>query len=387
MLHHACACITFGIMPDMPEEINENAFKHQFGRELLKTLASAIVPHHAAFDRTSFVKLAPQLEPLEMKPRVRLVRDELHKRLPAEYPRALAILLKSVKSGSLSGFALWPYTEYIQTYGLEHPDISLAALKTLTTLFTSEWAVRPFITKYPDTTLAFLLQCTADKDVAVRRWASEGSRPRLPWGERLQAFVRDPKPTRPILDRLHTDSELFVRTSVANHLNDIAKDHPEYVIRTLERWKAGAGDGDSAKIDWIARRSLRTLIKEGHAGALAFIGVSRDAKVTIGAFRLGQQRIRVGDRLDFEFEIQSSSAKAQKIVLDYIVHFRKANRTSSPKVFKLKTFELAGKATVRFRKSHHFKQITTRTFYPGTHAIELQVNGVALGKLEWDLRL
>jgi 3-methyladenine DNA glycosylase AlkC len=365
--------------------VNENALKHRFGRELLARIAAAIRPHHPAFDQGSFLQLAARLEPLEMKARVRLVRDELRARLPDEYPAALSVLLKSVRSGSLEGFELWPYTEFIQTYGLAAPDISLEALKELTPLFTSEWAVRPFIPKFPAETLRFLLQCAADDDVAVRRWASEGTRPRLPWGERLHGFVRDPAPTRPILDRLRNDPELFVRTSVANHLNDIAKDHPDYVLKILRRWKGEAAANDVAKIEWIARRSLRTLIKRGHPGALAFIGVSRNAAVALERFQIKQKRIKMGDRLDFEIEVRSSSRRRQKVVLDYIVHFVKANRTTAPKVFKLRTFDLPAGGTLRIRKAHHFKIITTRRYHPGIHALEIQVNGAARGKLEWVL--
>ncbi|MDB6095106.1 MAG: alkylation repair enzyme [Verrucomicrobia bacterium] len=368
-----------------PPPENENAFKHQFGRDLLRKIAAAIAPHHPAFDSRTFLQLTSQLEPLEMKDRVRLLRDELRQRLPEAYPQALAILLKSVRGGGLDGFALWPVTEFVQTYGLDFPVISLDALKYLTTLFTSEWAVRPFIKKYPAKTLRFLLRCAGDKHVAVRRWASEGSRPRLPWGERLQEFVRDPKPTLPILERLKTDPELFVRTSVANHLNDIAKDHADDVVKILRRWKKTVDKKDAAKIDWIARRALRTLIKSGHPGALAFIGVSRNAQVAIRQFQVKQKRIKVGDRLEFEIELGSSSAKTQKVVLDYIVHFMKANRATTPKVFKLKTFNLLAGQNLRIRRSHHFKKITTRSYYPGLHALELQVNGAGAGKREWTL--
>jgi 3-methyladenine DNA glycosylase AlkC len=366
-------------------EENESALKHLFGPKLLKRVSDAIAKAYPAFDRRRFLALMPELASLEMKPRVRFLRDELKKLLPSDYSKALKILLESVRQGKLEGFELWPYTEFVQTYGLHDPALSLDALKELTPAFTSEWAVRPFIARDPSKTMKYLLACAGSKDEHVRRWASEGSRPRLPWGERLQEFVRDPSPTLPILEKLKFDPELYVRKSVCNHLNDIAKDHPELVVKILARWQKEAGQEHAAKIDWIVRRSLRTLIKQGHSGALKLIGVSRDAQIEFARFKVLRKTVRLGEHVDFEFEIRSLSPKAQKLVVDYVVHFVKANQGTAPKVFKLRTVELPGKATLSFAKSHPVKKITTRVYYPGTHFIEIQVNGIVAGKLSWKL--
>src|SRR5678815_3823589 len=153
----------------MAEE-NENAFKHQFGKELVARIASSIGEVYEDFDRRHFLNLAPSLKPLEMKARVRFLRDEISKLLPSHFPEALQILMNSLKSGKLEGFDLWIYTEFIQTHGLAHREESLEALKVLTTLFTSEWAVRPFLRQFPEHALAFLLACAAHEDEKVRRW-------------------------------------------------------------------------------------------------------------------------------------------------------------------------------------------------------------------------
>jgi 3-methyladenine DNA glycosylase AlkC len=368
-------------------EENENALKHLFDQKLLKRMADELSKVYPAFDRKHFVGLMPKLKPLEMKPRVRFLRDELHRLLPAEYPKALEILLKSAAGKKLSGFDLWPYTEFVQTYGLDHLELSLDALSQLTQLFTAEWAVRPFIKQHEKKTMKFLEKCARDQNEHLRRWASEGSRPRLPWGERLQDFVRDPSPTLPILEILKFDESLYVRKSVSNHLNDIAKDHPELVVKILARWQKEAGEKHAEKIDWIIHRSLRTLIKNGHGGALKLIGVSTKVQIELVDFKVAQNHITLGEKVDFTFGVKSLSSKPQKLVVDYIVHFVKANQSTAPKVFKLKTFELPAKGVLHISKSHPMKKITTREYYPGMHAIEIQVNGVSLAKVDWRLKI
>jgi 3-methyladenine DNA glycosylase AlkC len=236
-------------------------------------------------------------------------------------------------------------------------------------------------------TLEFLERCARDEHIHVRRWASEGTRPRLPWGERLQDFIRDPSPTISILETLKFDSDLFVRKSVANHLNDIAKDHPVYVIQVLSRWEKEAGLEHEKKIKWIIQRSLRTLIKAGHPGALKLIGVSGKTNIRVSELKLNKRRFNLGEKIEFDFEIQSVSGKAQKLVIDYVIHFFKANRQTSPKIFKLKTFTLPAKDKIQIEKVHHLKEVTTRKHYPGPHAIEIQVNGVIVNRTEFVVSL
>jgi 3-methyladenine DNA glycosylase AlkC len=269
---------------------------------------------------------------------------------------------------------------------LEHLDSSLDALKEFTKLFTSEWAVRPFIKIYPKKTLSFLLRCAGDKNVNVRRWASEGSRPRLPWGEQIQAFIKDPRPTFAILEKLKFDSELFVRKSVSNHLNDVSKDHPDLVIDLLLSWKKQATEKNISKVEWIINKSLRTLIKNGHTDALELIGVSK-AKIKVENFKIKKKIIHLGERLDFEIELHSVSNATQKLVIDYIIHFVKSNKTTAPKVFKLKTIQLPMKGILKIEKSHHLKKITTREYYKGIHMLEIQVNGVVVDQLKWTLQM
>lgn len=366
---------------------NPNALKHMFNQKLLNRMSSALQNVYTDFDSKSFRKLMPQLEALEMKPRVLMLRDELRKRLPESYPKALQILLKSTKRKELTGFDLWPYTEFVQTYGLDYHKESLEALKELTKLFTSEWAIRPFIKKYPKPTMAFLKSCAKDKNVHVRRWASEGTRPRLPWGERLHEFIKEPRSTLEILEQLKFDSELYVRKSVSNHLNDIAKDHPDLVVDVLRQWQKTAGNIHKEKIDWVIRRALRTLIKQGDPDALQLLGIDLNARYSVGKINLKEKNIKLGEKIEFTFEVKSLADTDQTLVVDYIIHFVKANRKTAPKVFKLKTIKLLGATKVTLSKAHPIKRITTREYYSGLHTVEIQINGKKVGRQKWSLEV
>ncbi len=374
-------------MPKINRKENPQAFKHMLNEEFLQRIGTALAAVYPAFNQSQLRNLRPQLEKLELKPRVQLVRDELHRQLPSSFAKACKILLASLKHGEFKSFDLWCYSEFIQTYGLAEAQTSLRALKILTPLFTSEFAVRPFLKKYPRDSMEFLLACARDKNVHLRRWASEGTRPRLPWGERLHAFIADPKATAPILELLKFDEELYVRKSVANHLNDIAKDHPDYVIKLLQRWSKAAPLKHREKIDWIIRQSLRTLIKNGNAQAMKLLGVNPQDKIRLNDFKLAKKKLKLGERLDFCFEITSQEKKNCKLVIDYVIYYKRANATTSPKVFKLKNVELKGGEKLRISKSHHVKEVTTRKHYAGKHALAVQVNGLVLAQTDWSLSL
>lgn len=369
----------------MSEE-NPNALKHMFDVKLLEKMAKEIAMSYPQFNKSQFMDIKKPLLDLEMKARVHLIRDQLKTTLPQDYPSALKILLKTTQSGKLNGFNLWPYTEFIQKFGMDHVKISLEALKEVTTLFTSEWAVRPFIKKDLEQTLSFLLKCSTSKDVHIRRWVSEGTRPRLPWGERLHDFIKEPTHTLKLLEYLKFDPELYVRKSVANHLNDISKDHPKLVVKVLKTWKSQATTEEEEKrVDWIIKHALRSLIKNGDEGALKLIGVSSNAPVKLSKFKIKNKNIVVGEKLEFEFEVSSQSKKTETFVIDYALSFKKANGTNSAKVFKLKNIKLKSFEKQRITKTHSIKVITTRKYYLGKQHLIILVNGKPLQTSDWIL--
>lgn len=365
----------------------QSAFKLWINKGLLERMAESISTVYADFDRQKLIHLAPKLDSLELKDRVRRVRDELRCLLPQKYRTALKILIMSLDAGNLKGFDLWPYTEFIQTYGIEDLDASLPALKKITPLFTSEFAIRPFIRKYPEQALSFLKSCAKDSNVHVRRWASEGSRARLPWGEKLEILIQNPTLTLEILETLKHDPDLYVRKSVSNHLNDLAKDHADWVIEVLSRWKLNCKPAHAKKINWIIYRSLRNLIKKGHPKAMNLIGVNCNAKVKVTPVQLNKKFFRLNDTIEFNFAICSIAKKQQKIIIDYIIHHVKANKETTPKIFKLKNILLEPNQKISILKKHSLKKITTRKYYPGVHLLEIQVNGKVLMWAEWTLSL
>ena len=134
----------------------------------------------------------------------------------------------------------------------------------ITRRFSAEFSIRPFLIRWQDRTLARLMEWTSDPDPHVRRLCSEGSRSRLPWAMRIPAFIQDPRPTLPILERLKDDPEEYVRRSVANHVGDIAKDHPTVAFELCERWAKGA----SEELKWVIRHAVRHPAKKGVKEAL-----------------------------------------------------------------------------------------------------------------------
>lgn len=374
-------------MPAVQKKDNPSAFKHWFNKELVLRLSDSLKKAYPAFNAKNFNLVSSKLAPLEMKPRVLLIRDAMMAELPKDYLKALQILVKSAQLGNLKGFDLWPYTEFIQANGLDHVEESLEALYVLTQKFTAEFAVRPFLIHHPQKTFSTLKKWTSDDSEHIRRWASEGTRPRLPWGAKLKASIVDPTPGLEILEKIKFDDSLYVRKSIANHLNDIAKDHPDLVIETLKVWQKKATAKDKAKLEWITKQALRTLIKQGYPKALDVMGFGGKAEVKLGELKLNKKKFTEKDILTFELEMISKSAKAQTLAVDYIIHYQKANNKLSPKVFKLKVLELKPKEAFTLKKNHSLKPVTTRKHYAGLHKLEIQVNGKILATVEWHLNL
>ncbi len=363
--------------------------KEGINRLAVSRLAANLKRACDSFECDAFVAAATlDLERLELKERVRKVADTLAEFLPSDYPAAAKIIVRAGETWDrgeagdpLRGFAAWPLFDFIAERGIADFRRSMAALRSITHLFSAEFAVRPFIARYPAQAFAELTKWTRHRDEHVRRLASEGARPRLPWATRLQPLIDDPAPVVALLEHLKDDSAAYVRRSVANNLNDIAKDHPELVIDLCEAWLEGA----SAERRWIVERATRTLVKAGHPRVWGLLGFTKRPKVVVSPLVLSSKRVSVGDDLSLCFKITSEARTSQRLAVDYRVHFMKANGEQRPKVFKLKVLELAAKQVVEISKSQSFRRISTRKYYPGRHAIELLVNGEARAKAEFEL--
>lgn len=357
------------------------ALKEIFNRERLKHIGRETAAVWPQFDQKRFMKHATEgLDDLGIMQRMRQVAVSLHETLPQEFPKAVAIL-EELGPRVGHSFAAISLSEYVALYGRDHAARSLDALKFLTRFGSSEFAIRHFLIADFDRTLAVMRRWADDKNEHVRRLASEGSRPRLPWSFQLKNLIADPAPTGPILDALKADPSLYVRKSVANHLNDIGKDHPDRLVERVSGW--GTAERHTA---WIVRHALRTLIKKGDARALVLIGTTGKADVKIEAFAVEPPRIKLGDRITTRATLRSTAGAAQKLVVDYAIHYPKKNGISR-KVFKLKELELPPGDLCDLAISQTVKDFTTRKHNAGFHRLELMVNGEVLAESGFELKV
>ncbi|RPJ69310.1 MAG: DNA alkylation repair protein, partial [Alphaproteobacteria bacterium] len=229
--------------------------KNLFNQDVASSISKALKKNWFDFNHSSFVKnIDKELALLELKDRVALITSRLKTHLPQDPRVAIPILVKALKDeqhnpDGLENFSVWPLTHYVALYGIDHFELSLNALKEMTKVFTSEFAIRPFFIKDQKKTLKFMRECACDENEHVRRWASEGSRPLLPWGEKLHSFVENPLAAWDILEKLKNDPSMYVRKSVANHINDHSKNHPELVIEKLLCWHHDKNK--TAEITWV----------------------------------------------------------------------------------------------------------------------------------------
>jgi 3-methyladenine DNA glycosylase AlkC len=356
------------------------AFKHFFNRDMLLLLASRLQRIDPAFPAVAFVEeLAPQLDRLELKERVTLIAAGLRQKLPADYREALqqlvAILgvpIDETQGMFNDGWYLMPVAAFVEYYGLEHPNESLAALHAITQRHTGEFAIRPFLIKYPEQTLATLQVWVGDESLHVRRLVSEGTRTRLPWASRLPQFIADPTPVLALLEQLKDDPSEYVRRSVANNLNDIVKDHPELVLQTLERWQNGASPMRLALI----RHALRSLVKQGHPEALRMLGAT-PAQV-IAELLVTPTTVALGGSAQLRAIVRNPTTTPQKLIIDYVLVMASSSGRPRQKVFKLRTGALDANSQIELSKTISFAANTIRRYYAGPHRVGLQVNGTVL---------
>ncbi len=381
----------FGEARDLGYPPPNAVVKDQYNPALIARFRSELfgkVLAGAAFEQS----VLAELDALELKGRVSLIADALNEHLPGDYEARLARMIAVLaperpwQNGDTEGnedwrgMKVWPMVSVVERHGLEHREASFAAMKAFTRRFTGEFAVRQFLVDDWEDGFTRMLAFTNDTSDHVRRFASEGTRPRLPWGLQLKNVVADPTLTLPILEALRDDPTEYVRRSVANHLNDIAKDNPDFVVAVCERWAPGA----CRHRQRLIRHALRTLVKKGHAGAMEVLGYS-SAPMATATLLLKERVVQVGQSLPFEVTLHACSEADEPLIVDYAMHLVRANGTRTPKVFKLKTFELRRDQTLVIKKLHSFKPVTTRRYYAGEHRIEMTLNGNVVAAAEFTL--
>jgi 3-methyladenine DNA glycosylase AlkC len=361
-----------------------DTLKGFFSPALVRRLAGDLARVHPGFPERRFQRQACDgLDALELLDRGRQIARALGDCLPPDYPAAVDILLRSLGpehatdellGAGMAPFFYYPHTVYVAERGLGHFDVSMRAQYELTKRFSAEGSIRPFLARDPERTMAVLREWTKDANAHVRRLVSEGTRLRLPWAQRVAWLDENPERVLELLDLLKDDPATLVRRSVANNLNDLGKVHPELLARTCRAWLDRATPERRALVE----HALRSAVKRGDADALRLLGYGGQPKVSVEDVRFTPRRVGIGGRVAMAFTLRSRSRDAQDLLVDVAVHFVKARRVTSRKVFKVGRVALPPRGTVSLGATFSLAVHTTRVPHPGLHAVDVLVNGSAM---------
>ncbi|RSL30248.1 hypothetical protein D7Z54_26960 [Salibacterium salarium] len=360
-------------MGDLLKDGFSTEFLYSFGRKVHKV--------YPLLDVDNFVDavVANDWESIAFKKRIRRVSTVLGEHLPPDFKDALTVLYKIDEECNGLRYLFFP--DFVEVYGLEEEnwENSMAALERFTSKSSAEFAVRAFILKDPERTMNQMLEWSEHPNEHVRRLASEGCRPRLPWGQSLPMYKQNPQPVLPILENLMDDSSSYVQKSVANNLNDIAKDNPNVVVGMVRKWK-----NRSSGTDWILRHGSRTLIRKADPEIMELFGYPpvevKDATITMNA-----SDITIGQSSTLQYEIRVPEGNAVKVRVEYGIYFVKSRQHTSRKLFLLSDKKVQGGATITGERTHSWEDLSTRKHYPGSHRIGLYVNGVEVASTEINL--
>jgi 3-methyladenine DNA glycosylase AlkC len=356
------------------------------GPAVAEELAACLERSGAAKEAPAVRAAAPGLDGRTMSARMGVLRDALLGDLPADWPGIERAVRRALGDEAFRSWMTWPVGEAAAVIALERTDppatgAGLDLLAALTSRLSSEFALRPFLAHDLEGTLAVARDWTEDGDEHVRRLASEGTRLNLPWGKRVRALDENVGITVPIVDALYRDPSEYVRRSAANHLNDISRKDADLALGVARRW-LDEGDEETPR---VVRHALRSLVKQGHAGALALQGFAAPDEVEVSGPTLDREDVPFEGELTFEWEVRNAGLEPAAFAIDYVVHFVKANGSRSAKVFKLAVAELDPGAATGGAKRHSFRELTTRKHHAGPHRFELQVNGGRFGGAEVEL--
>ena len=357
------------------------SLKTFFSTALVKRLASDIARAHPEFAADEFIADACRgLQRLELLDRGRHIARNLGAHLPASYPDAIAILLRSLGpehatdeliGAGMAPFFYLPHTLFVAERGLDHFELSMQAQYELTKRFSAEASIRPYIASDPERALTFLRRWAVDANPHVRRLVSEGTRLRLPWAPRVAWLDQHADQVVALLELLKDDSSSMVRRSVANSLNDLARVRPDLTLRTARTWLRGASPERRALVE----HALRGAVKRGDVRALRLLGYGQEPRVTVEKVVFEPPKVRIGGRVNMAFEVKSISTRPQHLLVDVAVRFVKARGKTSPKVFKLGRVVLGARERAKLKTTFSLAVHTTRVPRPGRHHVDVIVNG------------
>lgn len=370
----------------MITEHNKFSLKDQlFNPKKVEYIAKLIKNNYSDFDDVNFYKdIINKLPLLELKERIFCIRKNLKKYLPKDYKKSVKILLNSLPEplnpnntdNDFGDFIFAPFSDFIAVYGNNEKilDFSLDALERITKNFSAEDSIRFFLDEFPKKTLEQVKKWSLSENYHVRRLATEGTRPSLPWSKKIN--LDHEWVINNILENLFYDKTRYVVRSVANHLNDISKINPNLVIQTLLKWKDSGKQNIKKDLDYLISHSLRTLIKQGDTEALNFLGYSPNPDISLVNIKIDTPEVEIGNKISFYFNILAN--KNEKLMIDYIIYFVQKNKNSKkllPKTFKIKKFFLLEGDKIFIEKHHLLINRTTKRLYSGVHKIDIQVNG------------
>jgi 3-methyladenine DNA glycosylase AlkC len=350
--------------------------KYMYNPEFFERLTAVLNKTIPSFDERRFIfRIFDRTwADLELKQRTRQITLALHDFMPNEFCEAAEILtdISRVLRSRNEKEQSYPFIflpDYIELYGLDSFDESMKAIEEVTKLVSAEFAIRSFIQRYPDAAMKQLTLWSKHEHPAVRRLASEGCRPKLPWSQELTMFRKDPSPILPILENLKSDPSEHVRRSVAINLNDIAKDNPSIVINTAKRWKKL-----SPESKWIVRHGCRTLLKKGVDEVLRMHGFYADCRCSVTNLKVSKL-VKIGEYLTFDFEFCNLEKKNEHFRVEYVIHYRTSSGKISPKVFKIGEYKVDAASSLNISRRQSFKNFTTRKHFRGKHTLTILVNG------------
>lgn len=354
--------------------------KNEYNEAFVNKIGDLLAERDQSFNLDGFVCsiINENWEARELKERMRHITNMVHAHSSLDYPEQLKLMVEI--SSQFGGLAGMTFPDYVEVYGLDYLKESVEAMKEMTKYSSSEFAIRPYIVKNKKEVMESMLDWSRDENEHIRRLASEGCRPRLPWAMALPEFKKDPSLILPILENLKTDDSLYVRKSVANNINDITKDNPEVALSLCEQWY-----GENPHTNWIVKHGLRTLLKNGNKRALQIIGFNDKAKFKVPDLKLSDSKVKLGSDMKFEFQILNMEPKSAFAKVGFVVSYQKANGSLSDKIFHVAEKEFPSSAPSVFNKKLSFRDLTTRRHHPGLHKIGVLVNGKKLAEQDFEL--
>lgn len=371
-------------------------FKNIYNKKSMSIFAHNIKAAYPAFNKNQFLKLLfPSLLKLEMKDRVRSIAKAINDSIELSYRETIDILLLSLsplndhthekweqKSPTgINSFMVWPLTQYVETYGIEDLKYSMYALREMTKRFTSEFSIRAFLIKYDQKVFPYLIKWKKDKNQHVRRLVSEGTRPNLPWGLKVENINANLERNITLISSLRDDDSEYVRRSVANHLNDISRLDEKLYFKAIKIFKP-----KTPEVEKIIRHSARSLLKAAHPKILKYYGYNTPDKVELKS-SLDKKIVIEGDHLELKIHIKNTGARKLKVLIDYELFYLKNNGSHAPKVFRYRDTQIAANESLSFKKKIDFKKVTTRKHYTGVHFIAIKINGKLFKKIKFKVEV